>query len=513
MNDRSRSSVRLAAVMGACLAALAAGVVAGRPELMAAAVWRQAAGTLDIRQTAGAREREPRGDDKAGGAAVSSKAAMLRQQNRRATVFSQPLVRQGLADDRPHVRYVPGHIVVKFTPSASARDMQLMAREVNATRLAKPSYADFYYVRIPDDTDPVAAAARLAEEPDVVYAEPDAMMFPTYVPNDPYYKYQWHFKKIGMEQAWDVNRGASSKVIVAVVDTGVAYLNKGSFAQAPDLASTSFVAGYDFIWDTAEPIDFDGHGTHVTGTIAQTTNNGLGVAGMAFNAKIMPVKVLYTDWDETWNAPDPYGSSTTSRGIRYAVDHGAKVINLSLGSLGPNTATRDAIQYAVSNGVFVAIAAGNEALRGNEPVWPASYAKDINGAVAVAALDYNLKRAPYSSIQSYVELAAPGGDTSADLDGDGYGDGVLQQTLDPDAQEAGIFNQFAYMFYQGTSMATPHVAGLAALLIDQGYTSPGAIEAAMRQFATDIAPTGRDNETGYGVINPRATLRGLGLRK
>jgi serine protease len=513
MDDRSRPRAQLAVLIAASLGALVVSGAAGRPDLSAAAVWHQTADTQDVRQTPGARERGARGDDKAGEPAVSSKAAMLRQQSRRATVFSQPLVRQGLADDRLRPKYVPGHIVVKFAPSVSARDMQLMAREVDATRLAKPSYADFYYVRIPADVDPVAAAARLAEEPDVVYAEPDAMVFPTYVPNDPYYKYQWHFKKIGMEQAWDVNHGASSKVIVAVVDTGVAYLNKGSFAQAPDLAGTSFVAGYDFVWDTAEPIDFDGHGTHVTGTIAQTTNNGLGVAGMAFNAKIMPVKVLYTDWDETWNAPDPYGASTTSRGIRYAVDHGAKVINLSLGSLGPNTATRDAIQYAVSNGVFVAIAAGNEALRGNAPVWPASYAKNINGAVAVAALDYNLKRAPYSSIQDYVEIAAPGGDASVDVNGDGYGDGVLQQTFDPDAQAAGIFNRFAYVFYQGTSMATPHVAALAAMMIDQGYRSPGAIEAAMKQFATDIAPTGRDNETGYGVINPRATLRGLGLRK
>jgi serine protease len=497
----------------ASLGALVASGVAGRPGLSAAAVWRQAAGTQDVRQGPGAKEREQRGDDRSGGPASSSKAAMLRQQSRKAAVFPQPLVRQGLADDGPRRQFVPGHIVVKFAPSASTRAMQLMAREVDATRLSKPSYADFYYVRIPADADPVAAAARLAEEPDVVYAEPDAMAFPTYVPNDPYYKYQWHFKKIGMEQAWDVNRGASSKVIVAVVDTGVAYLNKGSFAQAPDLAGTSFVAGYDFIWDTAEPIDFDGHGTHVAGTIAQTTGNGLGVAGMAFNAKIMPVKVLYTDWDETWNAPEPYGSSTTSRGIRFAVDHGAKVLNLSWGSLGPSTAVRDAIQYAVSHGVFVAISAGNEALKGNAPTWPASYAKEIDGAVAVAALDYNLKRAPYSSIQDYVEIAAPGGNLSADVDADGYADGVLQQTFDPDAQEAGIFNKFAYMFYQGTSMAAPHVSGLAALMIDQGYTSPQAIEAAMKQFATDIAPTGRDNETGYGVINPRATLRGLGLRK
>jgi serine protease len=489
-----------------------------RPGLIAAAAGQRPASQrirqVEPREEAGAPARGKSLADKPEEATGESvRGAMLRQARRPAEVFSQFLVRQGLADDGARPFYVPGHIVVKFAPSLSARTMQLIAGEVRATAVSKPSYADFYYIMIPQDMDPVAAAARLDQEPDVIYAEPDPVVFPTYVPNDPLYKYQWHLQKIGMQQAWDVNRGSSSDVTVAVVDTGVAYLNKGSYAQAPDLAGTHFVPGYDFIWDTAEPVDLDGHGTHVAGTIAQTTNNGVGVAGMAFNVNIMPIKVLYGDWDETWHAPEPYGGSTTSRGIRFAVDHGAKVINLSLGSTGPNQATLDALRYAVSNGVFVAISAGNEALKGNLPTWPASYAKDLDGVVAVAALDYNLKRAPYSSIQDYVELAAPGGNVSADVNGDGYGDGVLQQTYDMTAVSAGIFNRFAYMFYQGTSMAAPHVSGLAALMIDQGYKSPEAIEAAMKHFATDIAPSGRDNETGYGVINPAATLRGLGLRK
>ncbi|MBE3072335.1 MAG: S8 family serine peptidase, partial [Acidobacteria bacterium] len=120
---------------------------------------------------------------------------------------------------------------------------------------------------------------------------------------------------------------------------------------------------------------------------------------------------------------------------------------------------------------------------------------------------------PYSSIQDYVELAAPGGNTKVDLNGDGYVDGVVQQTYDSAYVSLGIFNRFGYILYQGTSMAAPHVSGLAALLMDQGITSPAAIEAAMKRYATDVGPAGRDNETGYGVINPKDTLRGLGLRR
>jgi serine protease len=186
---------------------------------------------------------------------------------------------------------------------------------------------------------------------------------------------------------------------------------------------------------------------------------------------------------------------------------------MSLGAFSPNTATEDALRYAVGKGVFVAVAAGNSGESDNAPLYPAVYAKDINGVVAVGAVDEALQRASYSNVNDYVELVAPGGDVNADLNGDGYADGVLQQTLDPDAVQAGVFNQFNYLFADGTSMASPHVAAFAALLIDQGITKPAAVEAALEKFATDIGPAGRDNETGYGLINPRLTLRGLGLRR
>ena len=121
----------------------------------------------------------------------------------------------------------------------------------------------------------------------------------------------------------------------------------------------------------------------------------------------------------------------------------------------------------------MAVAAGNSGETDNAPLYPAVYAKDIQGVVAVAAVDAALARAPYSNANDYVELAAPGGNLDADVNDDGYADGVLEQTLDPDAVGSGVFNQFAYLFADGTSMATPHVAAFAALLIDQGVTDSG----------------------------------------
>jgi serine protease len=415
--------------------------------------------------------------------------------------------------DPAQLPYVPGHIVAKFSADVPLAAMSAMAADVGGIRVRQLHHADFVYVDIPVDEDPLAAAARLAAKPGVIYAEPDGRVFTMFRPNDPLYRYQWNFQQIDMERTWDVNRGAKSSIVVAVIDTGVAFANQGMFAQAPDLQGLTFVKPYDFVWDDAEPFDLDGHGTHVTGTIAEATNNDLGVSGMAFNVSIMPIKVIFGDWDERLDAPFPYGFSTVARAIRYAADNGAKVINLSIGAFLPNTATRDALVYAVDKGAFIATAAGNEATDGSPVVYPAAYAPEIEGVMAVGAVDYARSRAPYSNVNDYVEIAGPGGDLDEDLNDDGFGDGIIQQTLDVDLVPSGVFNQFAYIFFHGTSMATAHVSGLAALLIDQGIDTPQAVEQAIKAFATDLGTQGRDNETGYGLISPRATIRGLGLRR
>ena len=290
---------------------------------------------------------------------------------------------------------------------------------------------------------------------------------------------------------------------------------------APELApATRFVAPRDFIWDDNEPLDFDGHGTHVSGTIGQLTNNSSGTAGVAFNVRIMPVKVIDGPWDNIFGAPNQGTDETVARGIRYAADNGANIINMSIGRTGdPAPAVEDAIKYAVGKGVFVTIAAGNSFEEGNPKEVLADIASRVQGAVSVAAVDPAKQHSHYSTTGSYIELSAPGG-TDRGFGRNGY---VWQQTYDftltdtyllpPAAYRAPRFDVLAVIGYVGTSMATPHVSGLGAMLMQQGIKNPAAIEAALEKYASDLGDTGRDNTFGFGLVQARDTLRGLGLAK
>jgi serine protease len=379
---------------------------------------------------------------------------------------------------------------------------------------------------------------------------------------------QWNLPMLNLERAWDIQPQAGSTITVAVLDTGMAIQNLTiratlpafrdefgnrypalgpvtiPYSAAPQLVGGSgagrIVAPYDVLSAGINPpLDFDGHGTHVSGTIGQLTNDSIGTAGVAFNVKLMPVKVLASEWDVIFGgAPETGGSDDQiARGLRYAADNGAKIINMSLGGSGPaDCATNSmrngcapvieaAMRYAVGKGCFIVVAGGNE-FEDNVPPFGlnptsvlAEIASRIPGVISVAAVDRAKNHAYYSSTGPYIEIAAPGG-SDRGFGSDGF---VRQQTFDfvftdtfllpPSQFRAPRFDIFGYIGYVGTSMAAPHVAGVAAMMMQQGITDPAAIEDALEKFAVDLGTPGRDNSFGFGLVDARAALRGLGLAK
>ena len=266
-------------------------------------------------------------------------------------------------------------------------------------------------------------------------------------PNDPDYVKQWNLRSINVESAWDETKGAG--MTVAVIDTGV--------TQVPDLQQTKFVKGYDFVNDKEEAYDDNGHGTHVAGTIAQSTNNNYGVAGVAYEANIMPLKVL-----------SAYGGGTIAdiaEAIRFAADNGADVINLSLGGAGESQVLEEAVNYAYNKGVVVVAAAGNE--NRNSASYPARYPH----VISVAATGPSGEKAPYSNFGAGVDISAPGGSQ------DGQ---ILQETIDPETG-ASMFAGF-----QGTSMASPHVAAVAAMVKASGVETPDEIREVLTQSVRKV---------------------------
>jgi len=380
--------------------------------------------------------------------------------------------------------------LLKPVARAAKESIESMARQ-------RTALMGLYIARFDPKTDPQEVAGAYRQAPGVVYAEPNHYVYANddppaplaFAPNDPYFPEQWNLAVIQVPQAWD--RSAGQGVLVAVLDTGIAYEDYDQYREAPDLKNTKFVPGYDFVNDDAHPNDDSGHGTHVAGTIAQSTNNGYGAAGVAFGATLMPVKVLDDRGQGSFDA--------LAQGLMYAADQGARVVNLSLSGRSDSQLLADAIAYAVNKGVLVVAAAGNG---GGTVEYPAAY----DGVVAVGAIDSTQNRAPYSAHGPQVSVVAPGGDTGTDRNGDGYPDGILQQTF-----QRGNLTDFGFYFLEGTSMAAPHVTGVAALLFGLNPSASAAqVRRAIESSARDLGPAGRDDAYGYGLVQAAAALDALG---
>lgn len=354
--------------------------------------------------------------------------------------------------------------------------------------------ANTFRVSLPPEQDVEQAAQALQALDGVVYAEANRWRETSVVPNDPNFPAQWGLTRIRAPEAWDRTTG-SPQIVVAVIDTGIDL-------DHPELAGL-LVAGTDMVdlgpnptpppgfrfegdWQGRDndPQDEVGHGTHVAGTIACATNNGSLVAGVTWNCRLMPVKVL-TRIVNIGNPADVRGTGSTAdvaAGIRWAADHGARVINLSLGSSQATNVERDAVAYAVSRGVVVVAAMGNAGPNAG-PSFPAAY-PDV---IAVGAINSADQRAAFSQVGAHIDVAAPGV-------------GILST----------VWNN-ATATFQGTSMASPHVAGVAALILSCNSTlSAAQVGDIIRQTAQPLRDAPGDpvpnNAYGFGCVDAKAAI-------
>lgn len=331
------------------------------------------------------------------------------------------------------------------------------------------SMDDRIYI-IEGDKKVLKALKRSPLSKDTEYIEANYIYTIDALPDDPQYNKQWNFRAINIEQAWNETKGAG--VTVAVIDTGV--------SEVPDLKLTKFVDGYDFVNDKDDASDDNGHGTHVAGTIAQSTNNGYGVAGIAYEASIMPLKVLSGSGGGT--------IADIAEAIKFAADNGADIINMSLGGGGDSNMMKEAIEYAHNKGVTIVAAAGNEGR--NAASYPARYPK----VISVAATDATGQKASYSNFGAGVDLAAPGGS------GTDEAGRIIQNTINPATGET------VFVGFQGTSMAAPHVAGVAALIRSTGVDSSEEILDILQQSSRQVSED-HLNHYGAGHLDANAAVQ------
>lgn len=377
-----------------------------------------------------------------------------------------------------------GEVLVKLSDSASMAAAQEMRSRYGATyvRSLLGGGVELWQVTLGRELE---VAAQLELDQAVEFAEPNWRAYALGTPNDPLYPAQWAHPTIQSPQGWDLSTG-SADVVIAIIDTGID-------AGHPDLAA-KIVAGYDFVGNDTDPHDLNGHGTHCAGIAAAVTDNGTGVAGLNWQARIMPVRVL-----------DREGSGWMSDivdGIYWAYQHGAQVLSLSLGGQGYSSALQNAVTAAHDNGSLVVAAMGNDREDGN----PTSYPAANEDVMAVAATTRTDSYAFYSQFGSHCDIAAPGGEISYLGDPDG-----ILSTLPTDNNfylrtRYGFDRNYDYL--QGTSMATPYVAGLAALIWAQAPSlAPDEVQQTIQDTADDLGLAGWDPDFGWGRINVWAALQ------
>jgi subtilisin family serine protease len=351
-------------------------------------------------------------------------------------------------------------------------------------------------VRYESDESPERVAEKLASLEEVAWAEPNRWREATVTPNDPQFGQQWGLTKIGCPDAWDATTGDPA-VVVAVVDTGVdlshpelepkllAGQNLVDFPAGAESIEGWVLEG-DFAGVDSNPQDDVGHGTHVAGTICCASNNGVGVAGVSWDVRLLPVRVLVRARELATGRISGIGSSANiAAGIRWATDNGAKIINMSLGGYQETTVEREAVEYATSMGVVVIAAMGNDS------VTQAHYPSAFDRVIAVAATDAQDKRAPFSNMGSWVDVAAPG---------------------------VGIQSTYwasTYASLSGTSMATPHVSGVAALVLSQnGGLNAEEVAEILRETAKELKANPGDpvpnDQFGAGLVQAPAAITAAG---
>jgi len=365
-------------------------------------------------------------------------------------------------------------IVLDFSENIPAAEIsaqvQAIAQQYNVEPQLNSKFSianNVYIVKGNKNTLKALKKSKLAKSTELI--EPNYTYSAFEVPNDPDYSKQWNLRSIKVESAWDETKG--SGMTVAVIDTGITIV--------PDLKNTKFVPGYDFVNDRVEAEDDSGHGTHVAGTIAQSTNNNYGVAGIAYEASLMPLKVLSS-----------FGGGTVAdiaEAIKFAADNNADVINLSLGGGGESHLLKEAIDYAYKKGVVIVAASGNA----NQNA--ASYPARFPHVIGVAALDAAGEKAPYSNFGAGVDISAPGGS------GTGAG-GILQETIQPETREA------VFIGFQGTSMAAPHVAGVAALVKAAGVEEPDQVLSVLQKSSLVVQDDAL-NYFGAGQLDAAAAVK------